>query len=144
MIRYALICDAGHSFECWFRSSDDFEMQARRGLVDCPNCGSPRISKQVMAPAIRSAPDADAGARPVMMPDSKQAEMRQMVRAFRQFLEQNAENVGGGFAEEARKIHLGEAEERAIYGQATPAEVHSLREEGVEVGPLPVFPDEYH
>jgi hypothetical protein len=144
MIRYALACDAGHSFESWFRSSDDFDVQARRGLVACPHCGSPRVSKQIMAPAIRPSPDGEIAARSVVMPDPKQAEFQQMMRAFRQFVEQNAENVGGDFAEEARKIHYGETEERAIYGQATPAEVRSLHEEGVEVAPLPILPDEHH
>jgi hypothetical protein len=144
MIRYALVCEAGHSFESWFRSSADFDAQSRRGLVDCPHCGSTRIAKQIMAPAIRSAPETEAVLQPVVKPDPRQAELQQMMRKFRAFVEQNAENVGSGFAEEARKIHYGETGERAIYGQATPNEIRSLHEEGVEVAPLPILPDDHH
>lgn len=140
MIRYALACEAGHAFESWFRSSDDFDTQAKRGLVSCPHCGSTRVEKQIMAPAVKSA--GEEVARPVALADPRDAEMRNLLRAYRQFVEKNAEHVGDRFAEEARKIHFGESDERAIYGEATPSEVRELREEGVEVAPLPILPDE--
>jgi hypothetical protein len=141
MIRYALACAAGHAFESWFRSSQDFDMQSKRGLVSCPHCGSSRVEKQIMAPAVKSAQEAEKS-QPVVLADPRDAEMRQFMRAYRQFVETNAEPVGDKFAEEARKIHYGESEERAIYGAATPTEVRELREEGVEVAPVPVLPDE--
>lgn len=142
MIRYALACPAGHAFESWFRSSADFDAQARRGFVCCPECGSPRIEKQIMAPAVRTG-EATA-ARPVMLADPREAEMRRVLQAYRQFVEAHAEPVGDRFAEEARRIHYGETEARAIYGAATAADVHALLEEGVEVAPLPILPNEQH
>ncbi|MBN8533712.1 MAG: DUF1178 family protein [Rhizobiales bacterium] len=140
MIRYALACEAGHAFESWFRASDDFETQSKRGLISCPQCGSVRVTKQIMAPAVRSI--GKEAAQSVALADPRDAEMRQFMRAYRQFVENNAEHVGDKFAEEARKIHYGETEERAIYGAATPTEVRELREEGVEVAPVPILPDE--
>jgi hypothetical protein len=141
MIRYALVCEAGHAFESWFRASDDFDTQSRRGLISCPQCGAIRISKQIMAPAVKLAPASEKPAA-VALADPRDAAMRQMLRSVRQFVENNAEHVGDKFAEEARKIHFGETEERAIYGAATPTELRELREEGVEVAPLPILPDE--
>lgn len=140
MIRYALACEAGHAFESWFASSNDFDIQSKRGLVSCPHCGTSRVEKQIMAPAVKHA-DPEA-ARPVALADPRDAEMRKLMRAYRQFVETNAEHVGDRFAEEARKIHYGESDERAIYGDATPSEVRELREEGVEVAPLPILPDD--
>jgi hypothetical protein len=141
MIRYALACEAGHAFESWFRSSLDFDRQAKRELVACPQCGSARVEKQIMAPAVRLRDEPEAK-RPVALADPRDAAMRQMFRAYRQFIQENAEPVGDKFAEEARKIHYGETEERAIYGEATPAEVRELTEEGIEVAPVPVLPDD--
>ncbi|MCA3623543.1 MAG: DUF1178 family protein [Methylobacterium sp.] len=141
MIRYALACEAGHAFESWFRSSEDYDSQARRGFVACPHCGSARVEKQIMAPAVRVREEPQT-MRPVALAEPRDAAMRQMFRAYRRFIEENAEAVGDKFAEEARKIHYGETEERAIYGEASAAEVKELTEEGIEIAPLPVLPDE--
>lgn len=140
MIRYALQCDQGHGFESWFRDSAAYEAQAERGLLTCPHCGSAKIEKQIMAPAL-SGVDRDE-AQPVALAGGKDAEMRQMLRAFRQFVETHTEDVGPQFAEEARKIHYGEVEERAIRGEASPAEVQALQDEGVEISALPILPDD--
>jgi hypothetical protein len=139
MIRYALACENGHSFESWFRDSAAFETQAAKNLVSCPHCASTRIEKQIMAPAIATR---DAPERMSVASSGPDQEMRQMLRAFRAMVEANTDDVGTAFAEEARKIHYGEAEERAIRGAASPAEVRELREEGVEVAALPILPDE--
>ena len=48
-----------------------------------------------------------------------------------------SEDVGSRFAEEARKIHAGDADERAIRGQATLQETVQLLDEGIAVLPLP-------
>ncbi|MCZ8185172.1 MAG: DUF1178 family protein [Beijerinckiaceae bacterium] len=145
MIRYALICDAGHAFESWFRDSESFDRQARRGQVNCPTCHSARVSKQIMAPAVATrkeeAGQAETG-QPMVMPAAPDAEIRQMLRALRAQIEANAEHVGPRFAEEARKIHYGETEERAIYGTTSVKEAAALHEEGIEVLPIPVLPDE--
>jgi len=128
MIAYQLQCRSGHAFEGWFPDSAAFDAQAADGKLVCPVCSSKKVEKAVMAPAI-------AGKA------REAAEARAALRALRQKVLDNAEHVGGEFPEEARKIHYGEAEERAIYGEASGAEVKALLEEGVPVAPLPPDPD---
>lgn len=140
MIRYALTCDAGHDFESWFRDSEAFAGQARRGQVQCPECGSARVAKQIMAPAVATRKEPET--RAMVMPQRPDADIRQMLRALRAHVEANAEHVGPRFAEEARKIHLGEADERAIYGTASAEEAEALVEDGIDVLPIPVVPDD--
>jgi hypothetical protein len=142
MIRYALSCDDGHGFESWFRDSSAYDSQAKAGLLTCPVCGSAKIAKQIMAPAIAVHEETVPARQPVTMMGGKDREIRAMLRAFRQHLEANAENVGASFAEEARKIHHGEADERAIYGETSLDEARALSEEGIEVMPVPNLPDD--
>lgn len=137
MIRYALTCDHAHDFEAWFASSSDYDDQAARGLVECPFCGSRQVEKQIMAPAVagtrKSAPDGEAAAK-------MQAMMSQAARQVRAHVEANFDYVGDAFAREARDIHEGRSEKREIYGEATPADVKKLRDDGVPVAPLPPAP----
>lgn len=153
MIRYSLVCAAGHGFESWFPSSDSYDAQVEHGLVTCPVCGTARVSKTLMAPALartdRAPMPATAvpavvqpGEAPVTMVAEPEREMRAMLRALRAHVTANAEHVGARFPEEARKIHYGEAEGRSIYGQASPAEARALIEEGIDVAPLPTMPDD--
>ncbi|MBM6593400.1 DUF1178 family protein [Microvirga pudoricolor] len=144
MIKYALACEQAHAFESWFPSSDAYEAQLARGLVTCPVCHSPQVEKQIMAPSIArmDKPPMAVPAQPVAAISDKEREIRSMLRAMRDHVVQNAENVGHGFAEEARKMHYGEAEQRSIYGEAAPAEARALVEEGIDVLPLPVMPDD--
>ncbi|MFM2044024.1 MAG: hypothetical protein RLY86_2600 [Pseudomonadota bacterium] len=137
MIKFALKCQAGHTFEGWFRNGDAYEEQAAANAIPCPVCGGTRVAKAPMAPAI-----ARSGSRAVAAagdsPDP--AALMQQLRALRQAVEGTAEHVGDRFAEEARKIHYGEVEHRAIYGDATPDQVADLREEGVQVARIPWVP----
>jgi hypothetical protein len=137
MIRYALSCDHGHGFEAWFGSSSDYDDQAARGLVECPMCGSTGVSKQIMAPAVagtkRSTPGPEAAAK-------MQTMMMEAAREVRAHVEQNFDYVGDTFAREARDIHEGRSEKREIYGEATPAEVKKLKDDGVPCTPLPSLP----
>jgi hypothetical protein len=128
MIAYQLQCRNGHAFEGWFKDSAAFDAQAADGKLTCPSCNSKKIEKAVMAPAI-------AGKA------REQAEARAALRALRQKMVADAEHVGGEFPEEARKIHYGEADARAIYGEASGDDVKALLEEGVPVAPLPPDPD---
>lgn len=132
MIRYALVCEHAHEFEGWFGSSEDFDGQAQRGLVACPVCDTAAVQKQIMAPSIagtkKNTPDLPPHARSVVM------EALGRVRAH---VEENFDYVGDTFADEARAIHEGRSEERGIYGEATPAQVKSLSEDGVPIAPLP-------
>lgn len=154
MIRYALTCDSAHEFESWFASSAGFEDQAKRGFVTCPVCNSAKVERAVMAPNVArtdlgpkapqpaveaSAPAAPAPA-PVALMSEKEKAFREMVTALHRHVSENAEHVGKRFADEALKIHHGEAEERAIYGEATPDDARLLHEEGVDFLPLPRLP----
>lgn len=148
MIRYALVCEAGHEFESWFPSSDSYDEQAARGLVACPVCDTPKVGKALMAPRLART---DGAAAPVAVPAPDAAvpmisepdrQMRAMLRALRAHVVANSESVGPRFAEEARKIHYGESEERSIHGQASLDETRALIEEGISVAPLPIVPDD--
>jgi len=136
LIRYALSCDHDHEFEGWFASSTAFDDQQGRGLVECPMCASKMVRKQIMAPAV-------AGTKRTAREDNPakvQAMMMEAAGRIRQHVEDNFDDVGDSFANEARAIHEGRAEDRGIYGQATPKEVRDLVEDGVPVAPLPPEP----
>jgi hypothetical protein len=150
MIRYTLVCEAAHGFECWFPSSDAYESQAERGLVACPVCGSVAVTKAVMAPQVarkdRSpaevAPAAPPAEAPVPMIAEPERKLREMIKALHAHVAAHSEHVGERFADEARKIHYGEAEGRSIHGQASLSEARALIEEGIDVAPLPMLPDD--
>ncbi len=146
MIKYALACDQAHEFESWFPSSDAFEMQRKRGFVTCPYCDSAKVEKQIMAPSVARKDKVHAApapeAQPVAVLSEREREIRAALRALREHVMKNAENVGKDFVEEARKMHHGEAEERSIYGEADLAEARALLEEGIDVLPIPVVPDD--
>jgi hypothetical protein len=138
MISYTLACENGHDFEAWFKSSGDYDRQASDRLLECPVCASHAVDKALMAPAIASAGEASE----VVRPAARDAEMRRMMRAFKEHVVANTEDVGERFPQEARRIHYGEAEERGIRGRATPVEARELVEEGITVAPMPVLPDD--
>jgi hypothetical protein len=156
MIRYALRCERDHAFESWFQDSAAYDLQVQRKLVTCPACGSDKVEKAIMAPRIvgkkgreaaapMPAPAATAeppapGATPLLM--AQERELRAKLKELRDHIVKNADNVGERFPNEARKMHYGEIEHRPIYGEASPDEARSLIDEGVEVSPLPVLPDD--
>ena len=137
MIRYALACQHGHAFEGWFGSSADFDDQQARGLLECPVCASRAVAKQIMAPAVAGTKRTRAAAPPQM-----QQMMMQAMGQLRRHVEDTFDDVGDAFAKEARDIHEGRSEARGIFGQATPAEVRDLVEDGVPIAPLPPKPPE--
>ncbi len=139
MIRFSLHCDHEHEFEAWFRNNDDFETQKKRGFVECPVCGSHKVEKALMAPAVSTGRKKEKMA--LAMNAEQQAAMAQL-KALTEKMRENADYVGDKFAEEARKIHFGETDPRGIYGEATPEEARSLAEDGVEFMPIPVFPED--
>jgi hypothetical protein len=151
MIRYNLRCEKGHTFESWFQSSVAYESQEKRKLVSCPSCGSVKVERAIMAPRIVSkkgreaaAPATEAAAAsestPLLM--AQEVELRAKIKELRDHIVKNADNVGERFPNEARKMHYGDIEHRPIYGEASPEEARSLIDEGVEVSPLPVLPDD--
>ena len=143
MIHYDLICDKGHAFDGWFRNSAAYDEQAGKGLVTCTQCGSAKVEKQLMAPGIpvKSNRKSEVNTMVAAPADPRLAELMKMMREMRRHVEENAEYVGDRFAEEARKIHYEESEQRGIYGQTTPDEAKALIEDGITVHPLPRLPE---
>jgi hypothetical protein len=156
MIRYSLRCDKDHSFESWFQSSSAYDSQIKRKLVTCPVCGTAKVDKAIMAPRIVSKKGRDkapapveasaevaapaAESTPLMM--AQERELRAKIKELRDHIVKNADNVGERFPNEARKMHYGDIEHRPIYGEASPEEAKALIDEGVEVAPLPVLPED--
>lgn len=146
MIVFDLACPGQHVFEAWFGSSADYEDQRSRGLVLCPMCGSREVAKSVMAPNVsakgnRRAPVPRAQGGIVQGAAPTPAEMKAMLAALAQAQAkalEGSEHVGTRFADEARAIHDGDAEERPIHGQATREEAKALIEDGIPVAPLPL------
>ncbi|MEM8551180.1 MAG: DUF1178 family protein [Pseudomonadota bacterium] len=162
-------CGRDHAFDGWFRSSADFERQQDAGMLSCPVCGTHDVSRALMAPAVRTSPAAVPAqvAEPVSdnAPEQPSAETApatpaptvpthaalsnqqkqkffEAVRALRKAIVQQSDNVGRSFPEEARRIHYGESEARGIYGQASEDEAKALVEEGIEVLPIPILPED--
>jgi hypothetical protein len=129
MIRYDLRCDNGDEFEAWFGSIADYDKQAEAGLVQCPHCGSTHVEKAPMAPAVRTSRSVEAR--------KERAVAMAMAAKVREHIKENFDYVGPRFAQEARKMHAGETEERAIWGEATPEEARELAEDGIPASPLP-------
>jgi hypothetical protein len=165
MIRYALACDNGHSFESWFQNSAAYDKQAKHGLVACPVCNSAKVEKAIMAPQLHrtdverprpivapppvppaalapSAPPTTPGKSPVAIMSPQERELRSKLKELRDHVTKNASYVGPRFPEEARKIHYGETEHHSIYGEASPEEAKALHDEGIEFHPLPMLPDD--
>jgi len=161
MIHYRLRCGAGHEFEGWFQDSAGFDKLAQAELVECTVCGNTQVERALMAPAVVSSrkkakvPKAEAAPvaaeaprAPPPAPEGAQrmaagpipAQMFAMLQRLRAEVEKSCDYVGPGFAEEARKIHNGEAEARGIYGEATDAEAEALAEDGIDVARLPWVP----
>jgi hypothetical protein len=139
LINFSLVCENAHEFEGWFRSGDDFEAQAKRGLVNCPNCGSHKVEKALMAPAVSTGRKQEKIA--LAMGEAQKQAVAQL-KAMAEKIRENADYVGDKFAEEARKINFGETDARGIYGEATIEEAKSLAEDGVEFMSVPIFPED--
>lgn len=173
MILYDLVCDQGHQYEAWFKNAAAFDKLQQAGHLVCEVCGSPHVSKAIMAPRLSAkvgaekrsgqmpvpshelgpsheseSTSASVPAAPKPSPAPKSAsvasltpedhkQVREMMRKVHDHIEINFDNVGQNFAEEARAIHEGKAEDRGIYGAASVEEVKELIEDGIDVLPLP-------
>ena len=133
MIRYALTCAKDHAFESWFQSASAYDVARAAGHVTCPLCGSDKVEKALMAPAVKPA----RSAAKLSPPDHPAAEA---IAALRAEVEANSDYVGLNFAAEARKMHEGDIPARAIYGEAKWEEARALLEDGIPVAPLPFTP----
>ena len=173
MIKYQLICDQNHEFEGWFSDSAAYKEQSANGLLRCPLCDSDQVKRALMTPNLaslklresthssaadkqpgtESSPSASSQADNATTPDQSPVMQAEKVQAFgaalaelrqlRQKIIKDCRNVGDNFAEEARKIHYGEAEAEGIYGQATQEERQSLKDEGIEIFDIPWGPSDH-
>lgn len=139
MILYELKCSSDHAFEAWFRDSATYEQQAADGDVACPYCGDTTVRKAPMAPNIASSKGEDVTpAEPGENRARQVAEqILEAVDRLRRHVEDECDYVGNQFAEEARRIHYGESDDRGIYGEASEDEVKDLDDEGVQFYRLP-------
>jgi len=161
MIRYQLNCAEGHTFEAWFSSSKGYDAQVRRNQVTCPVCGSDEVKKAIMSPRVarsrsrKQRPVAEEAptTAPAAPPPARQSqhmlngEQRKLLNQMRQLRDEmlaKSDYVGPKFAEEARRIHNEEAPARGIHGEATPEEVAELKEEGVDIYPVPILPEDHN
>ena len=154
MISFNLKCPNAHEFEGWFGSSGEYERQREAGLVSCPICGETGIEKALMTPhlgaksnrkpAPSSVPAKAAHFPPTLTPEQQRAsaEIFAELRKIQHKVESECDFVGQAFAEEARKIHYGEAEARGIYGQTSQEEAEDLAEEGIAIARIPWLPKE--
>jgi hypothetical protein len=142
MIVYDLCCDAGHRFEGWFGSSEDYAGQRARGLVACPQCGSGEVGKAPMAPAVPRKGNQRVEAKQTVaggaMPPEAAAALHKLAELQAEALKASTW-VGEAFAEQSRAIHYGEREPEAIHGQASADDARELAEEGIAIAPL-LFP----
>jgi hypothetical protein len=143
MVIYNLLCKKKHTFEGWFPSFEDFQKQAEKKLISCPTCGTTKVEKvphtcavhvKKEQPAVPAKKQPQAPA-PAAQPSA--AEFKEMLIRVHHYVKENYEDVGSRFAEEAKQIHKGEAEERPIHGTATLKEAKELADEGVPFLPLP-------
>ena len=142
MIKYALGCAEGHAFESWFPDSAAYDKQRKRGLIACPECGSTRVDKAIMAPAVVGGERAAANVGAEIVVDDRRRQAREFFLRMRREIEANTDDVGAKYPQVARAIHLGEEPERAIPGRASLAEAKSLLEDGIGVLPAPMLEDE--
>ena len=161
MIHYTVRCSHDHEFDGWYKDSGAFDRLAKRGLVECPTCGDTKIARALMAPAVSTrealpapiptaAPPAPASAaQPPMQPAGPPMamaggpipdQMRAMLQRMRAEVEKSCDYVGPAFADEARKIHRGESEQRSIYGETTQDQAEALSDEGIEFARIPWVP----
>lgn len=141
MIRFALICDQGHDFDAWFGSGDSYDEQIEVRALTCPCCGSAKVKKAPMAPAVKRS---KAAAPAEALGPSDRKKTYAFLKGLRAHLEANAEHVGPAFPEEARKMHYGESKARSIYGEASLEEAKALHEEGIPAVPLPLLPKDHN
>ena len=151
MIHYDLRCSHDHAFDGWFKDSAAFERLAKRGMLECPQCGDTKVERALMRPAVgkrerESLPVPVPAPQPPPEPPAAvaggpmPAHMRAMQQRMRSEVEKNCDYVGPQFAEEARKMHRGESDKRSIYGETSPEQAEALADEGIEFSRIPWVP----
>lgn len=148
MIHYQLRCKTEHEFDGWFADSASFDKQAKRGLLECPVCGTPEVERALMSPSVPRKGRPPARTRKPAPPDGPVAlagerlpdGVRAMLQKLRSEVEKNCDYVGATFADEARRMHNGKSGPRGIYGETTPDEAQALADDGIAVSKIPWVP----
>ena len=131
MIKYNLICECGKTFESWFSSSDEHDVQQRKKIINCIYCDSTSVRKSVMAPNLFSKTNKTSKNTNI------EKKIKKQLLELRRYIEKNCKNVGDNFPREARSIHYDKKTSKGIYGMATPEETLELLEEGIDVATIP-------
>ena len=131
MIKYNLICECRKTFECWFSSSDEYDVLRKKKLINCIYCDSTSIRKSVMAPNLLSKTNKTS------QNTNLEKKIRKQLLDLKKYIEKNCKNVGDNFSREARSIHYDKKTSKGIYGKATPEETAELLEEGIDVATIP-------
>ena len=131
MIKYNLICECGKTFESWFSSSDEHDVQRRKKLIHCIYCDSTSVNKSVMAPNLFSKTNKISGNTNI------EKKIKKQLLELRRYIEKNCKYVGDNFTREARSIYYDKKTSKGIYGKATPEETAELLEEGIDVATIP-------
>ncbi len=138
MILYDLNCSNGHKFEAWFKDSNGFDTQSKRGEIECPMCSDTDVGKAPMAPRINKSTAERKPRRGEKRAKEVARKILNAVNDVQRHVEENFENVGDKFADEARAIHYGEAEERGIFGEASDDEASDLEDEEIPFYRIPM------
>lgn len=142
MIQYTLKCEDGHVFDSWFQSASSYDALKKAGHVSCAACGTQNVDKAIMAPRVTASRNKAVipENRKTPMASAPEPDVQKALEDMKRKVEETSDYVGENFAKEARSMHLGDAPERSIYGQANAEEAKSLIEDGVPVLPLPFTP----
>jgi hypothetical protein len=128
MIVFDLRCARDHRFEGWFEDIDDLESQLGRGQIGCPCCGDIHIERIPSPVSIKKK----------IPPTDDLQSVRKAWRKVCRYVQDNFEDVGHNFVNEALKVHYGHAEERKIRGVTTESEEDMLKKEGVPFVKIPM------
>ncbi len=128
MIIYDICCELEHRFEGWFNDPKDFGNQLRMGMLTCPVCGSEEIRRVPTASHLASHHGETAE---VKATEEERAQARELLQQITEYVDRHFEDVGTEFADEARRIHYGEVDDRDIRGLASSDQIRDLKEEGI-------------
>jgi len=135
VIKYNLICKCGKTFESWFSSSSEFDSLLKKKMIKCIYCDSSAVKKTVMAPRLTRK------SNQILKKNKLQRNIKKRISDFKKYIEENCEDVGDRFPQEARNIHYDKKTSKGIYGKATPEETSELIEEGIDIYTLPWIDD---
>ena len=135
MIKYKLICKScKSSFDSWFASSDDYEKLKKLKYINCQNCNSLNVEKNIMAPNILNSKKIKSD----LLKKDKLIKVKNKLKEYQKWIRTNFEYVGENFAYRARSIHYGNKKKSiGIYGKASSEEVKALKSEGIDTETMP-------